>query len=177
MSTIKRHRPLELPGYCLARGASEKGRKNASGSLAGHRGHRRSHRSSSRARVIPWPGSSCVSAGTVSHWSTGSWRSDHSRRYILWPPWTVPDEDTLASVCTSVRVRGHAGWKSRPAIIYALVICHNRRPPPYATWQYRYGLTETPTNLSLSFSSSSGLATRRQLSASESSDGISPCSS
>lgn len=130
MSTIKRHRPLELPGYCLARGASEKGRKNASGSLAGHRGHRRSHRSSSRARVIPWPGSSCVSAGTVSHWSTGSWRSDHSRRYILWPPWTVPDEDTLASVCTSVRVRGHAGWKSRPAIIYALVICHNRRPPP-----------------------------------------------
>lgn len=60
------------------------------------------------------------------------------RTKILWPP--------------CVRVRGHAGWKSRPAIIYALVICHNRRPPPYATWQYRYGLTETPTNLSLSLS-------------------------
>lgn len=101
----------------------------------------------------PEPGSSrdpaaAVSVDAVSHWSTDP-GVDHSTRYIrLRPPWTVPwtyeppcwsytRACTLTHACIYARerrgrlrcVRAYAGWKSRPTIIYTLVICHNRRPP------------------------------------------------
>lgn len=148
----------------------------------------------------PEPGSSrdpaaAVSVGAVSHWSTDP-GVDHSTRYIrLRPPWTVPwtyeppcwsytRACTLTHACIYARerrgrlrcVRAHAGWKSRPTIIYTLVICHNRRPPLCNLTislrsngnAYR-ALSFLCLALSLSLSLwLSVLGTRRQLSASES---------